>query len=448
MTKLRLRVGLVASTLFLTACPPPGNGLDGGGDGGTDGGNGDGGCGGQFCVQEVEGAAGAEAKPLEAVLLPGDRIGIAYYHQGPAATDGGFELRYREWNAGVVSAPTTVDTVHRVVGLGMDKTPDGEPAVTYLGGNYPSTEHAFWFQNDQYLAYRQGGGWQTTVVAEESGEAATGVGTSDLGFLVGLHSDLAFNGSDVFVVWRDCHNGQFPQQDWQGSDLEVARGTLTGFAEKRVIIASDGDTIGKQGFAGHNRMIIADGQPVVVGDKMGGGADTIGSGTAVFRRNPDGSWLPPEEPFGAVANTQSGPVIAWDSTLGYALAVVDANSNLLRYVRSTSPTSIDTWTTPENVVQSGTSGWYPSIAIDPAFHEPHIAYYHCDNRSTIAAHQCRESDDELRIIARIGAAGNWRDTVVDRAGGYQPKLLFLSTGKRVVVYRDPRTYAVKLALEP
>ena len=37
---------------------------------------------------------------------------------------------------------------------------------------------------------------------------------------------------------------------------------------------------------------------------------------------------------------------------------------------------------------------------------------------------------------------------MDREGGWMPKLFFLSTGKRAVVYRDPRTYAVKAAVEP
>lgn len=459
MIRNRLAFALLAPLLF-AACP-----VDGGPDGGEDDDAGvDGGGGGDcdaFCTQELEGQGGGAADgydggqagplPLEAVLLPNDTVGVAYFHKTGDDAQGNaiYQLRYRTWQNGTVSAPEAIDTVQRVVGLGMGVSPDGIPAVSYLGGDDPTTEQAFWWQNDAYLAHRTGGSWQTTVVAQESNEAFTGNNVSDLGFLVGLHSDVEFTGGDVFVVWRDCHNAQFPQQDWAGSDLEVARGTLTSFPEKRPIQAGDGDTVGKQGFSGHNRLVVGQGgRLAVIGDRILGGPDTIGQNPFVSLRNADGSWTPPVDLFGPVANTMTGAVLAYDATQGYyAAAVTDGNSNLLRYTRSTNGT---TWNTPEQVVQSGTSGWYPSLAISPDFHEPHIAYYHCDNRTNIAAHQCRESDDELRIEAKIGsgAAANWQRTVVDRAGGWSPKLLFLSNGKRVVVYRDPRTYAVKLAREP
>ncbi len=61
---------------------------------------------------------------------------------------------------------------------------------------------------------------------------------------------------------------------------------------------------------------------------------------------------------------------------------------------------------------------------------------------------CRATYDELRIIYRVAGTTIWRNRRVDPAGGWGPKLFFLSTGKRAVVYRDPRTYAVKIAIEP
>ena len=95
---------------------------------------------------------------------------------------------------------------------------------------------------------------------------------------------------------------------------------------------------------------------------------------------------------------------------------------------------------------SGSGGWFPSLAMDPVFHEPAVAFYICSTtqgKSTIQA--CDPKDDELKVIQRI--AGTWRETLVDSGGGYLPKLGFFATGKRVVAYRVPKTGHVRLAVE-
>jgi hypothetical protein len=79
-------------------------------------------------------------------------------------------------------------------------------------------------------------------------------------------------------------------------------------------------------------------------------------------------------------------------------------------------------------------------------HEPHIAFYICSNSASANEQGCDPRVDELRISAFIG--DNWQDVLVDAAGGWGPKLAFLSTGKRVVAYRDVDSGAVKLAVEP
>jgi hypothetical protein len=94
-------------------------------------------------------------------------------------------------------------------------------------------------------------------------------------------------------------------------------------------------------------------------------------------------------------------------------------------------------------VCSGSGGWYPSLAMDPVNHEPAIAFYVCSPRSGVNPTSCSTPNDELRIAQRV--SGTWRETVVDQGGGYSPKLGFLKSNKRVVVYRVPP--ALKIAVE-
>jgi hypothetical protein len=107
-----------------------------------------------------------------------------------------------------------------------------------------------------------------------------------------------------------------------------------------------------------------------------------------------------------------------------------------------------TWDTPYPVVQAGTDGWFPSLAIDPQAHLPHIVYYHCSDSPGVVPGTCPASQQELRISHR-DPAGNWTVETVDTAGGYLPKIGFIpSTGKRVVVYRaSSADSTIKLALE-
>jgi hypothetical protein len=297
-----------------------------------------------------------------------------------------------------------------------------------------------------YLSYRTGGTWNTTVVAVLSNEATGATSpVSNAGFLVGIDSAIVFDGSTVYVAWRDCHSGQFQQQDFAGSDFEAARGTLAGFSEKRIVASADGTNVDKSGYGSHSRMLVAGGQPVVIGDRNVQSWNGPGRDVVFYRRNTDGTWTLPVDVMGGtyIADTQLGPSMAYDPVLGYAVAVTDGAQSELSFTRSSDGV---TWDVPVPLVNSGTSGWYPSIAVDPEDHEPNIAYYHCDPQSGRSAADCRVLYDELRIIYRT--YGNWRNRVVDPAGGWGPRLFFLSTGKRVVVYRDPRSYAVKIAVEP
>lgn len=69
---------------------------------------------------------------------------------------------------------------------------------------------------------------------------------------------------------------------------------------------------------------------------------------------------------------------------------------------------------------------------------PWIAYHFCDTRAGIGLGQCSSVDMQLRVAYRRAADATWHNAIVDRQGGWSPKLGFLSTGKKVVVYRQPQ----------
>jgi len=427
--------------LLFTACPSPGGNPDPDGgpkpDGGTDTA--------AFTLQTLD-ATATDRQPLAAVLLPNDKVGVAYFLRvnTDAQGNGVYDLRYLEWSNGTVSASEKIDTVTRVIGLGMAVQPNGQPAVAYLGGN--DTTQSFWFQNDAYLAYRTANRtWAKEVVVQKSDEAP-GNAVSNAGFLVGLHAALAFDGATAYYAYRDCHNGQSPQGDYNASDLEVASGWVGGWT-KKLAIGADGVTVGKQGYGGHNQLLVVNHGVTLVSDRiinLPGFAGEPGADVTVMRRDPvAGTWSTPKVVMN-VANTQTGPSVAYDAQLGYAIAAVDANTNQLSFISSPDG---NVWSTVDPVWRSGKGGWYPSLAIDPSTHDAEIAYYFCSNASN--AGSCNPADDELRLTARLT---NWSYRVVDPAGGYLPKLLFLGNGKRVIVYRDvttsgPTAASLKLAVE-
>jgi hypothetical protein len=136
--------------------------------------------------------------------------------------------------------------------------------------------------------------------------------------------------------------------------------------------------------------------------------------------------------------------------LGYGIAVLDRTVNRLSFVECKGTTASKCtvaadWTTPDPVFESGTGGWYPSLAIDPKTHDPSIAFYICSNSPSANEGGCNPNDDELRVTTRI--EGNWREALVDAGGGWSPKMAYLSSGVRVIAYRAPGNGILKLAVE-
>jgi hypothetical protein len=141
-----------------------------------------------------------------------------------------------------------------------------------------------------------------------------------------------------------------------------------------------------------------------------------------------------------IANTQTGPSLAFDhdatadggTTEGFGIAVVDRATNVLHYTNSLDGVH---WSADDQVYGSGSGGWFPSLAMDPIYHEPAIAFYVCSDKNGIPDTACSTTEDELFISQRV--EGNWQQVSVDKNGGYAPKIGFFASGKRFVVYRMP-----------
>lgn len=385
----------------------------------------------------------SDLQPLSLAIGPGDVVGVAYFFRvTPTSPD--YEIRYIQVSGGQVSAAEKVATVQRVYGLSLAFDSNGRPAVAYLGGG--SDQSAFWFQSDTAVAFRNGANqWTESIAVRQSGDAPSGYATSDIGFLVGLNPALVFNGTQAFVAYRDAHNGQGPQGDYAGSDVEVAIGGPGSWTAKIVQLGAND----KQGHGGHINMVMANGQPAMVYDLVLGSADGTGQNVIFQRRKADGTWTTKYQ-VQTVGNTQRGASLAWDSTLGYGIAVVDRSDSKLTFTECKGTTATQCtvgsdWTTPDPVFLAGSGGWYPSLAIDPSTHDPSIAFYVCSNSAGANEGGCIPNDDELRVTTRI--AGNWREVLVDSEGGWSPKMAYLSTGQRVIAYRHPFTGALKLAVE-
>jgi hypothetical protein len=371
-----------------------------------------------------------------------ERVGVVYYSNRGTMTMMGtpdYDIKYVEWRQGVVSPIQTIRYVQRFVGIALafDPTNGGEPIISYLGGSpgFVPGESIFWFQSDAVINRRTGGStWTETVIASGGGMTTCGNPVSDRGFLVGLWPAMAFDSTNkLYLVYRDPHNGQFPLQDWAGSDVELWEGGVP--PTMGSCLAQGGNN--KDAYGGHNQIVIgADDQPLVIFDQMFDTADTNGKNIVFQKRSTNGTWSPPAALL-TISNTQTGAWLAYDPTEGYGIAYQDRASNELKYVKSVNGMN---WLDPDPVYGAGTGGWYPSLAMDPKNHEPAIAFYICSPRSSVTETQCLTSDDKLVVTQRV--VGTWRQTVVDEGGGYHPKVAFFSAKngaepKRVIVYRTP-----------
>ena len=428
------------AAVCLLACPPVKVGKDGG-TGGGGGGNGGGAGQSPFVVTELDPAAVDATYFAIAVDPVQERVGVAYYSNRGTMTMMGrpdYEIKYVEWKQGVVSPVQTVRFVQNLIGIALVFDPTtGEPIMSYLGGpdGFVMGSSVFWFQSDAVFNRRTGGTtWTETAVATDGNQIICGNGVSDRGFLVGLWPTMAFDSTKkMYFAYRDGHAGQFPMQDWAGSDVELWEGGLPPTAG--TCLAQGGNN--KDAYGGHNQLVIGPGdQPGIIYDQMFGTADTNGINVFFQKRNANGTWSSPGALL-TVSNTQTGASLAYDSQEGFGIAFIDRATNELGYTNSVNGTS---WSAVDPVFGSGSGGWYPSLAMDPKNHEPAIAFYICSPRGSVNETGCVTTEDKLMVTQRV--VGTWRETLVDANGGYSPKIAFFAAKngadpKRVVVYRTP-----------
>lgn len=444
---LGLPFALGASTagLALVGCSGGGQGGGTGGGGGKDGGVDGGGESDAFNLFTLDDAA-RELLWFSMSVDPGtERVGVAYFTPssttsvgGDGGTERNYDLKYVEWNNGIASAPERIRSMQRMVGLSLAFDPLSHQAVTtFLGGDpqFVVGKSIFWYQNDLAVARRtMAGTWVESDVVTTS--APPQCSPIDTGFLEGLWSSLAFDpAGKMYVAYRDGHNGQFAMQDWAASDVEVVEGANeAALGGSRRCLTGDH----KEAYGGRIQLVIGkDDQPSVVYDAAFGGADTVGQNVYHQQRNPDGTWSAVHSLL-TLSDTMSGASLAYDKDKeGYGLAYTDRMSSQLRYIRSTLGGPAASWSQPDDVFGVGTGGWYPSLAMDPVFHEPAIAFSVCSPAARVNETSCLQSDDEVRVSQRVGSPGTWRETLVDRGGGWAPKLKFFASGKRVVAYRTP-----------
>lgn len=422
--------------------------VDGGAGGGRGGGAG-GGAAGAFTIVELD----ANARGLFSLAMavdPADgRVVVAYFTPRGTQTVTGVEdlnLNVVEWRNGVVTPPQTIRFMQRTPGVAIALHPTTkEPTVAFMGGPdrfVPTGPSVFWFQHDASLATRSGATW-TEVAAQTLGDVCAPPGSPMGGSIVGLWPALRFDAMGrVVFAYRDIHFAQ-NNTDYTGSDLESVEGPLGALTPRCVFAGFDT----KPGIGARLMMVAGpNDETVLVADQNVRGGDTVGQDVMLMRRTATG-WTAPSLVLSS-GDTQTGPQVAWDPMLGYAVAAI--RGSILAYRQSTNAT---TWDNEETVVSEGSGGWYPSLAIDPVSHEPSLAYYACSRSSGVAIADCQTSQDALRVVTRGG--GRWQTPVtVDEEGGWSPKLGFFASGKRVIAYRvantadgSARAGVLKLAIE-
>lgn len=443
----------IALMLGLVACGSSTNNgdLDGGSDSGTDAGPGE--AWKAFDVDTTPSHNQLSSIPQLAIAVRSDdtsvdTVGMAWFE--PTVINDlskqEYALKYRAFSGGQLGEVETVrDGLIDLYGVNLAFGMDGQPIVTYLGGN-PTAPPAgggatYWFQGDCAISYRNsGGGWSEQLCAQESNDVPWGTPVDDNGSIVGLFPavGVASDGT-AYVAYRDVHFGQSPSGDFGKSDWELSIGGPSSWTHQ--MIQAGGDN-GKS-YGGHSQMVMVDDQPAIICDQMPNTANGAGTNVLFEKRLADGGWAGPTGPVLTIPNLQSGASLAHDEQLGFGVAAVNKDQNALFF--TSSPDGVSQWTTPDPVVNAGTTGWYPSLAISPITHDPSIAYYHCSSNPGVAEGSCPANQDELRVAERV--VNNWNVSTVDPDGAFQPKIAFLSTGKRVILFRHPTTGVVRLRVE-
>jgi hypothetical protein len=451
-----------------SSCPPTNpdcNAPLGGGDGSGGSGGAGGGTAARYTIVSLDKRALSDSTYLDMVVdATQNRVGVAYFTGTNYNPDGSidtpfYHLNYVEWKDGVVSpiedvVPAITDGgIRRFIGVSIAFDPmTDEPAIAYLGGG--SDGSLYWFNSDAVVSLRNAGTWTPESVATMSvqgimcGTAAEPNLVSDnpAGFVVGLWSAIKYDSTGTMhYCYRDVHTGQFPMQDWQGSDVKCRHGDPHNpSAMVGECTEAGGNSKGMQGsWGGHIQMLMVNDEPMITYDQEPGGADTIGN-NVFFQQRFSTGWEGDNHPVMTIANTGDGASMAFDPMVGLGVAVQDQNGGVLYYTGKTLAGT--QWSDPDPVFGAGTGGLFPSLAFDPTYHEPAIAYVVCSAGSGVADYNtCPPEDAELRIAQLT--SGNWNTDTVEPVVARRLRMGFLPSGKRVLAYRIFKTGEVKLAIE-
>jgi hypothetical protein len=495
-----LPFGVALLLILGGSCSQSSSGGDSGNPG--DGGNGDAGGNAAFAYYDLTGPTSMLLPGTFAIAVgPNDHVGVAYFQLSDGGydaaillPDGGtdntqglflhnFDVEYLEWAGGTIVTPpqqVTTAPVQITVGISLAFQANGEPAVAYVGGPNKN-QNPYWFQQNATVNFRSNGStWTETVVdtfSTDDPPPATdlpnSVDTAATAQIMGLYPSLVIDGGTAWLAYRDVHGGQFPKQDWGGSDLKVAVGTANGTNWNLGGAAWGGNN--KDAWGGHNQLVIGlNGWPAVISDQLPGGSNGEGANVVFFQDNNYQlkPWLPDYEISPGIAGQivqnstsgwgtgylgDTGPTMDFDpgpQGLGYGVAFncrgclngVDQPG----YTQCTPPmdcTNGNKWTSPDYFFASGTGGWWPSLAFDPGPTNPHtasIAVYNCALHNSITHDACPIPEDEVIVWQQVGS--NWTHLQVDPDGYFEPKLKFLSSEQRVVVYQM-RDGHIRLAVE-
>ena len=108
-------------------------------------------------------------------------------------------------------------------GLDLEYTPDGKASIATMTGEPIGMPSYCGVHNTGWMLRESPGSWSTETAVETSGEASTGMRTSDFGEIVGEWASQAFTSSgEPVVAYKDIHQGGRQSIDISKADLELA----------------------------------------------------------------------------------------------------------------------------------------------------------------------------------------------------------------------------------
>lgn len=406
-----------------------------------------------FDITDLPVSSKGPGQRVAAALASDGRIGVVSYATLDAQHR---KVEYLEVAPdGSTRSATLAASVQRVSQLAVAFDDQGRAVVAFFGNDPNYTESIkqnpgdggyFWTESDLAVAVITSSGAAAAVEYPVHGypdDAQTGLAIDMNSVVVGESPSIALNGSELVVLHRNLHSGQFPVQDYGKSNLEAVVGMPGAFTPQVAIEGTDqGGNFVTTGAGEGSAVASLNGLTVAV---CAGQSDIDAKLENLYAVSRTGTgaqavWGNKEQLFRSLAITgdlDTGPRIAADATAGFGLSWLDKSHGVLHYATSRDGVS---WGGLEDVFGAGTGGLYQSLAFDPSLHEPGVAFYVCSKSP--GANACPTDEQELRVAFRRG--GTWRQSTVDASGGIYPTLLF-NGGQALVVYRDLVSGGIRLA---